>query len=69
MWDTADAACLAPAWWYFAPSRLRTSERWFFAVLSAAYDGLVPSGNSTSRRMKSTTMYGNSSSFGNRRMR
>lgn len=57
------------------PSELRSQERggsvsgWFLAVFTARYSGSVPSGSSTARRTKSTSISGTSSSLGKHPMR
>lgn len=54
---------------YFVPTRRRTSARCRSVVRPASYNGSVPSGSSTVRRTKSTTISGYSSGFGNRPIR
>ncbi len=65
------ASAIRRAWdcLYFVPTRWRTSVRCRSAVRPVSYNGRVPSGNSTVRRTKSTTISGYSSGFGNRPIR
>lgn len=60
------AICRAWDLFYFVPTRWRTSVRCRSAVRPVSYNGSVPSGSSTVRRTKSTTISGYSSGFGNR---